>query len=83
MTEHRAESNALPESVRWSVWFYKPGSWLGRPIYFGNAEGCTRTLLIGTKWTGCVVFGLWRMRYDPECPDCVVRCATSPGRRES
>lgn len=58
-------------SAAWSVWFYKRGSWTGPWIYAGNAEGCTRTLLIGTPWTGFVVFGLWRMRFDPECPACV------------
>lgn len=59
--------------ARWSVWFYRRGSWTGRWVYFSNAEGCTRTLLIGTPWTGFVVFGLWRIRFDPECPECLDR----------
>lgn len=63
----------MSESARRRVWFYSPGTWLGRPVYFGNAEGCTRTLLIGTRWTGCIVFGLWRMRFDADCEECLER----------
>lgn len=74
----QSAENDVPEDSTWSVWFYKRGSWTGRWVYFGNAEGCARTLLIGTPWTGFVVFGLWRMRFDPECPECVDRRVTPP-----
>jgi hypothetical protein len=73
-----SEQQASEGHARWSVWFYKPGQWLGWPIYFGSAEGCTRTLLIGTRWTGCIVFGLWRMRFDPDCPECAITRPTPP-----
>lgn len=68
-----SEGAAASEDARWSVWFYRRGSWTGRWVHFGNAEGCTRTLLIGTPWTGFIVFGLWRIRFDPDCPECVGR----------
>lgn len=71
------------DDARWSVWFYRPGSWVGPPVYFGNAEGCARTLVLGTKWTGCIVFGLWRMRYDSECPECGDRLDAENGETEN
>lgn len=69
-----ADELTAPVDARWRIWFYKPGTWRGIwPFAIGNAEGCTRTLLIGNRWTGCVVFGLWRMRFSPECSACVRR----------
>ena len=71
----RLARDVTAEDARWSIWFYRPGRWRGRPVYFGRAEGCARTLLIGSRWTGCIVLGLWRARFDPECPDCRARRA--------
>lgn len=41
------------------VWFYKRGSWLGW-CQFGDDEFQRRTLVLGTPYTGAIVFALWR-----------------------
>jgi len=73
------KEQALATLVKPRTWFYRPGSWLALfPIAFGNDEWCRRTVVVGNRWTGCIVIALWQLN-DPECPDCVQRQAASDG----
>lgn len=62
-----------PEKPEGRFWTYKRGNWLAlRPIYFGADEWCRRTVVIGNRWTGCIVIAMWRA-YDPWCVHCAER----------